>query len=102
MPDRPAARVMEDLVKALGPVLWFFRESTWAKQQGDPDPSVCDFVAGNPHDVPLPEIVDAIQKWSVPKASDWFAYKMEDIPAKTAAAAALSDDHGLMYDPLDV
>jgi aspartate aminotransferase len=102
MPDRPAARVIENLVQALGPVLWFFRESTWAKQQGNPDPSVCDFVAGNPHDVPLPEIVDAIQKWSVPKANDWFAYKMEDIPAQTAAAAALSDDHGLTYDPLDV
>jgi len=102
MPDRPAARVMEDLIKALGPVLWFFRESTWAKQQGDPDPSVCDFVAGNPHDVPLPEIVNAIQRWSVPKANDWFAYKMEDIPAQTAAAAALSDDHGLTYDPLDI
>jgi hypothetical protein len=65
MPERPVAGVIEDLIQALAPVLWFFRESTWSKRQGDQ--TMCDFVAGNPHDMPLPEIVDAIQRWSIPQ-----------------------------------
>ena len=100
MVEQPVAGKIQDLVGALAPVLWFFRESTWSKRQGDP--TLCDFVAGNPHDTPLPEIVDAIQRWSVPKTKDWFAYKMEDEPAQIAAAAALSAEHGITYDPLDI
>lgn len=100
MPDRPAARVIEDLVQALGPVLWFFRESTWSKKQGDP--TMCDFVAGNPHDMPLPEIVDALQRRAVPENKDWFAYKMNDENSQAVAARALSAEHGIAYDPLDL
>ena len=100
MGERPAAKRIEEMTERLGSVLWFFTESTWSKRAGDQ--TLCDFVAGNPHDMPLPEIVDAIQRHSVPQSKDWFAYKMEDIPAQTAAAEALSADHGLTYAPEDV
>ena len=100
MAERPVSRVIEQSVQVLGPVLWFFRESTWSKKVGDP--TLCDFVAGNPHDMPLQEIVDAIQRHSVPQNKDWFAYKMEDLPAQEAAAEGLARDHGITYDPLDV
>ncbi len=100
MAERPVASVIEKSVQVLGPVLWFFRESTWSKKAGDP--TLCDFVAGNPHDMPLPEVVDAIQRHSVPQTKDWFAYKMEDEPAQAAAAEGLARDHGITYDPLDV
>ncbi len=100
MPERPVSKVIEQSVQVLGPVLWFFRESTWSKKTGDP--TLCDFVAGNPHDMPLTEIVDAIQRHSVPQNKDWFAYKMEDEPAQAAAADGLARDHGITYDPLDV
>lgn len=100
MAERPVARVIEQSVQVLGPVLWFFRESTWSKKTGDP--TLCDFVAGNPHDMPLQEIVDAIQRHSVPQNKDWFAYKMEDEPGQAAAAEGLARDHGITYDPLDV
>ena len=100
MPERPAAKIIEDLVQALGPVLWFFRESTWSKRLGDP--TLCDFVAGNPHDLPLPEIVDALQRRAVPENKDWFAYKMNDENSQAVAARALSAEHGIPYDPLDL
>jgi aspartate aminotransferase len=100
MPERPAAKTIEDLVQALGPVLWFFRESTWSKRQGDP--SICDFVAGNPHDMPLPEVVDALQRRAVPENKDWFAYKMNEVNSQAVAARALSAEHGIPYDPPDL
>jgi aspartate aminotransferase len=100
MVDRPVAGVIEDLVRALAPVLWFFRESTWSKRQGDP--TMCDFVAGNPHDMPLPEIVDALQQHAVPKTKDHFAYLMNDEHSQKTAAAALSAEHGIDYEPHDL
>jgi aspartate aminotransferase len=100
MAERPVAGIIEELVRRLGPVLWFFQQSTWSKRIGDP--TLCDFVAGNPHDPPLPEIADAIQRWSVPQSKDWFAYQMEAPDAQAAAAAGLSGDHGLTYDPADI
>ena len=100
MAERPVSSVIEQSVQVLGPVLWFFRESTWSKKAGDP--TLCDFVAGNPHDMPLPEIVDAIQRHSVPKDKEWFAYKMDHLTAQEAAAEGLARDHGITYDPLDV
>jgi aspartate aminotransferase len=100
MAERPVAAVITDLVQALGPVLWFFRESTWSKRQGDP--TLCDFVAGNPHDMPLPEIVDSLRQRAIPKNKDWFAYKMNEESSLATAAAGLSADHGITYDPLDL
>jgi aspartate aminotransferase len=100
MPERPAAKIIEDLVEALGPVLWFFRESTWSKRRGDP--TMCDFVAGNPHDMPLPEIVDALQRRAVPETKDWFAYQMNIESSQVVAARALSSEHGMAYDAADL
>jgi aspartate aminotransferase len=100
MRERPVSGVIEDLVKILGPVLWFFRESTWSKRRGDQ--TMCDFVAGNPHDMPLPEIVDALQRRAVPETKDWFAYQMNVEASQAHAAAALSAEHGISYEPLDL
>src|SRR5437867_1995419 len=100
MAEQPIATNIVQMIERLGPVLWFFQESTWSKRLGDP--TLCDFVAGNPHDMPLQEIVDAIQRHTVPQNKDWFAYKMEDEPAQKTASAGLSADHGITYDPLDI
>jgi aspartate aminotransferase len=100
MRDRPAAKHIDDLVQALGPVLWFFRESTWSKRVGDP--SLCDFVAGNPHDPPLTELVDALQRSAVPRSKDHFAYMQNNEDSQRVAAQALSAEHGIDYDPLDL
>ena len=100
MGDRPAAKRLDELVQALGPVLWFFRESTWSKRVGDA--TLCDFVAGNPHDPPLPEIVDALQRHAVPLSKDHFAYMQNNVDSQRVAAEALSAEHGIDYDPLDL
>ncbi|TMK18730.1 MAG: aminotransferase class I/II-fold pyridoxal phosphate-dependent enzyme, partial [Actinobacteria bacterium] len=88
------------IISRLQPVLAFFTESTWSKR-GD-DPTICDFVAGNPHDMPIPGITDAIQKWAVPKTKDWYAYKPDVPQAREAAAKTLSAERGVTYQKEDV
>jgi aspartate aminotransferase len=100
MGDRPAAKIIEDMVQALGPVLWFFRESTWSKRVGDP--TMCDFVAGNPHDPPLPELVEALRSHAVPESKDHFAYLQNHEDSQRVAAESLSAEHGIAYEPLDL
>ncbi|GAC1433795.1 MAG: pyridoxal phosphate-dependent aminotransferase [Chloroflexota bacterium] len=61
-----------------------------------------DFLAGNPQEMALPALVDALQRWSVPQTPDWFGYKMPDRHASETAAAALSQRLGLAFDPDDI
>ena len=51
------------------------------------DPAILDFTFGNPHDMPMPEYVDALRDAITPQNKDWFAYK-DYVPAAQAAAAA--------------
>ncbi len=82
--------------------LWrFFTESAYAHH--DPsDPRTADFVAGNPQEMVLPEFVEAIQRWSVPKDPGWYAYKFNEDYAREAVAAALGERRGIDYRPEDV
>jgi aspartate aminotransferase len=63
---------------------------------------VADFTFGNPHEMPLPEVVDAIQTWSVPQNKDWFGYKTSEPGARRVVAESLRTKLGLMVDPEDV
>ncbi len=39
-------------------------------------PGVSNFALGNPHEMPLPALVESLQRWMVPQDKDWYAYKM--------------------------
>src|SRR5258708_39890856 len=41
-------------------------------------PDACDFLAGNPQELALPEYVDTLHRWIEPRDKDWFGYKMAD------------------------
>lgn len=66
------------------------------------DPDACDFLAGNPHEMASPEFVDALKRWIEPKDKNWFAYKMMDPAAQKAAAAGLSAEVGMEFQPEDI
>ena len=51
------------------------------------DPGIVDLTFGNPHDMPMPEYVDALREVITPQDKDWFAYK-DTVPAAQEAAAA--------------
>ena len=68
----------------------------------EPTPEDCDFVAGNPQELALPEFVEALQRWSVPQDKDWFAYKMSEREAQEPAAEALRERTGVAFQPEDI
>jgi aspartate aminotransferase len=82
--------------------LWrFFTESGYAHR--DPaDPEICDFVAGNPQEMVLPEYVESLQRWTVPQDKDWYAYKFNEPYAQEAAAAGLRERRGVPFEADDV
>ena len=82
--------------------LWrFFTESGYANR--DPaDPEICDFVAGNPQEMALPEYVESLQRWTVPQDKDWYAYKFNEPYAQEAAAGGLRERRGVPFEAEDV
>jgi aspartate aminotransferase len=82
--------------------LWrFFTESPYARHDHS-DPETADFVAGNPQETVLPEFVEAIQRWAVPKDPHWYAYKFNEPYAREAVVAALRERRGIAYRADDV
>jgi aspartate aminotransferase len=79
----------------------FFYDSAYARR--DPaDPQNCDFVAGNPQEIALPEYVESLQRWTVPQDKDWYAYKFNEPYAQEAAAAGLRERRGVPFEADDV
>jgi aspartate aminotransferase len=75
-------------------------QSEYARRQGDP--SICDFVLGNPQEMPLPGFVEAVQRWVPPQNKDWFAYKMSEAPARAAIASSLRQRRGMPFEDEDI
>jgi aspartate aminotransferase len=53
------------------------------------EPGVLDFTFGDPHEMPIPEYVEALRSAAVPEDELWFANKFSLVEAQEAAAAAL-------------
>lgn len=66
------------------------------------DDDALDFTFGNPHEMALPGLVDAMRGRLEPRSVDWFAYKTNERPAQEAVAAGLRDELGLEFEPADI
>jgi aspartate aminotransferase len=83
------------------PLMRFFTQGLWSRR--DPsDPENCDFVAGNPQEMVLPEYVESLQRWTVPQDKDWYAYKFNEPYAQEAAAAGLRERRGIAFEAEDI
>jgi aspartate aminotransferase len=87
-------------LELLGPTFQFFTQSTYARRAGDP--SICDFAAGNPHEMPLRGFADALGRWSVPQNKDWYGYKMSEPEASSVVADELRTRLGLPFELEDI
>src|SRR4051812_16595649 len=58
------------LQQSLRPLLEFLNTSAHARRNGDA--TISDFVFGNPHEMPLEGLVDAIRRHAVPENKNWF------------------------------
>jgi aspartate aminotransferase len=83
------------------PLMRFFTQGAWSRR--DPtDPENCDFVAGNPQEMALPEYIESLQRWTVPQDKDWYAYKFNEPYAQEAAAAGLRERRGVPFEAADI
>ena len=87
-------------MKTAEPLYRFFTSSSWAARQGSP--GISDFVAGNPQDEPPPGVVEALQRWSIPRTRDWFAYHAAVPGARDAVVQSLRDRLGMSFREDDV
>jgi aspartate aminotransferase len=94
------ARRLTTLQEGLRPLLDFLSGSAHARRQGDP--TIADFVFGNPHEMPLDGFVETIRHHAVPEDKNWFAYTVHNQSAAEAVAASLQARTGLAFEPDDV
>ncbi len=80
----------------------FFTKSTWATSIRTGGAALCDFVTGNPYQMPLPQISDALARAAIAKDKDWFAYKMSEPPGRAVVAASLSARIGVAFETEDL
>lgn len=95
MPNRLA-----QVMSSMRPFLQFMFSSTFTGRQGDP--TICDFVFGNPHEMPLEALTDAFQRRIVPQNKDWYAYKTSEPAAAQVVAESLSRRRGLRFSAEDI
>src|SRR5689334_11780434 len=65
----------------------FIRKSDYQARRLEP--GVLDFTFGDPHEMPMPEYVEALRQAAVPHDELWFAYKFSQESAQEAAARSL-------------
>jgi aspartate aminotransferase len=98
VPDpKPAVRVAA-IEQSLAPLRSYLEIRDALRRQ----PGVCDFVLGNPQEMPLPGFVDAIRRHAEPQDKDWFAYKWSEPAAQEVVAKALRESRGLPFKPEDI
>ncbi|MBK8907515.1 MAG: aminotransferase class I/II-fold pyridoxal phosphate-dependent enzyme [Rhodospirillales bacterium] len=78
----------------------FYASSRYAACRGMP--GICDFTFGNPHEMPLGRLVDAIRDRAVPHRPDWFAYKTSEDEPRSFLVESLSTELALGFEPDDI
>ncbi|MDN4474381.1 aminotransferase class I/II-fold pyridoxal phosphate-dependent enzyme [Demequina sp. SYSU T00192] len=89
------ARAAED---EIGPMAAFLAE---VGRRAD-EPGIADLTFGNPHEMPLSGLVDALRAGVEPRSEQWFAYKTNEAPAQEAIAAGLRDELDLPFEAADI
>ena len=91
---------MDRMVASVAHVFSWFQDGSWERHHLDA--GIADFTFGNPQELPLPGLVDALQRNAVPQDKDWFAYKMSEEEPRTVVAESLRRRTGIAYRPEDV
>ena len=94
----PIAARMTAATAAMARVFDYLEQMDEPRRQ----PGACDFVLGNPQEMPLPGFVSALQQHTEPLDKDWFAYKFSEPNATEVVAAELREWRGLPFEPADI
>ncbi|MHC2999027.1 aminotransferase class I/II-fold pyridoxal phosphate-dependent enzyme [Microbacterium sp. HJ5] len=66
------------------------------------DPDALDFTFGNPHELALRGLTDAMRAQLEPRSVDWFAYKTSERVAQETIAAGLRTELAVDFEPDDI
>lgn len=86
---------MESFLGQRNPFFEYLTSSEWSRHVGEP--GICDFVTGNPQELPLPEFCEVLRRWADGPRPDWYGYKMNEPDACLVAAASLQERYGVGY-----
>jgi len=86
---------------AMAPFLRLMGDSVFARRDVD-DPENCDFVLGNPHELPLEEFVAALASNLKPLNQEWFAYKLSEPESRRIVAESLNERRGVRFEPENI
>jgi aspartate aminotransferase len=78
----------------------FYVSSRYARHRADPD--ICDFTFGNPHEMPLGNLVSAIRERALPHDKNWFAYKTSEPEPQAFLAEHVGRELGLAFESADI
>ena len=95
-------QMMAKRVVAVQQALHSFVESVLHPSVHNQQSQIADFRTGDPHELPPAGFLEALQRYSVPTASDWFAYCFAHEPARKAVAASLSAELDADFAPEDI
>jgi aspartate aminotransferase len=98
--DSPVAARIAELGYAVRHFTNFLETVSYFEQAQRP--GVCDFALGNPQDMPLPNLVQSLERASTPLNKDWFAYKLSEPQSQATVAAALENELGIAFEPEDI
>lgn len=91
---------MDRMVESVDHVFTWFNAGSWERHHLDE--GVADFAFGNPQELPLPGLVDALRHHAVPKDKDWFAYKFSEAEPRAVVAESLRRRTGIDYQTEDI
>jgi aspartate aminotransferase len=98
--DRPTSRQIGSVANALGRFAEFGTDA--ALWEDLAKPQACDFMFGNPHELPIPGYVDALTRATRPTGPQHYAYTM-DLPQATAViATGLRERFGIDFSAQDI
>ncbi|HYN38111.1 MAG TPA: aminotransferase class I/II-fold pyridoxal phosphate-dependent enzyme [Rhodospirillales bacterium] len=85
---------------AFAPVEAFYFRSRYGVRRHDP--TICDFTFGNPQEMPLQGLVEALRERALPRDKNWFAYKTSEEDPQAFLADRVTAELGLSFEPADI
>jgi len=93
-------RRMDRMIGTVAHVFDWISNGPWQRHRQDE--GIADFTFGNPQEMPLPGLVDALQRHAVPRDKDWFAYKFSEGEPRRVVVDSLRGRTGIEFRPEDV
>jgi aspartate aminotransferase len=94
------SQTIGSVLQAVKPVMSMIDDPSYRKRLDDP--LACDFLLGNPQEMPLPGFVEALQQQIAPRDKNWFAYKDNEPKSRQVVAEDLSAWRKVNFDPQDI